>query len=485
MGKDLWHLDEAMIREYQVELVDKRLTARMAKLGKVLSLDPGASMPVLLPNESDLEAFYKFLNNQRVNWRWTWYGHKFAASERAAALPVVLSVSDTTGIEIPLYWDDKVRKHFTKVATRTQGFNLHVTLAVEPGPRGRPLGVVGLQPYVHRSDVEVGSETEAYWKAEGGYYDNEMQRWFDGFLEAEQFLGRDGRKVIHVTDREGDAYSLLAGLHRENMCFVIRCVDQNRLRTVHHESLAASQVLGEITVDLGDRFPLRPTKQVKTHPTRKARTTTLEIRATAIVLQKPKRTDNPWGPGGWDSLAPSIEVHLVEVVEKNPPAGEPPVHWHLLTTEPIGTPEQVMEIVEYYRNRWLIEEWNKALKTGCKIEQRQMDSMPAFLRMLGLLVPAAWKLLQLRLLAEDCPGAPWQVALTPLEFHVLRAKLPKMLKSANATVRDVHLAIAKLGGHLKRNGPPGWIVLHRGFSKLQTFVEGVELARGFVEEKPS
>ena len=119
-----------------------------------------------------------------------------------------------------------------------------------------------------------------------------MQRWFDGFVKAEEFLGRDGRKVIHFTDREGDAYSLLAGLVQEQMNFVIRCVDHNRLRQVHYEKLAVSQVLGEITVDLGDRFPLRPTKLAKAHPTRKAGKTTLEIRATPITLEKPERPDD-------------------------------------------------------------------------------------------------------------------------------------------------------------------------------------------------
>jgi hypothetical protein len=121
--------------------------------------------------------------------------------------------------------------------------------------------------------------------------------------------------------------------------------------------------------------------------------------------------------------------------------------------------------VDCYRARWLIEEFVKALKTGCQYEKRQLESSHSLLNALAVLAPVAWRLLLLRYISRNAPDAPARQALTPTQLDVLKAVSKKPLPD-NPTVRDALLAVAKLGGHLTNNGDPGWIVLGRGFHDL-------------------
>ena len=128
-------------------------------------------------------------------------------------------------------------------------------------------------------------------------------------------------------------------------------------------------------------------------------------------------------------------------------------------------------LVDAYRGRWVIEEYFKALKTGCALQQRQLESYEALSMVLALLVPVAWRLLWLRTLAEVEPDAPAQTVLTPLQLRILRNKARDPFPQ-HPTVADAHFAIARLGGFLKHNKRPGWQVLARGFEDLLVMGEG-------------
>jgi hypothetical protein len=172
--------------------------------------------------------------------------------------------------------------------------------------------------------------------------------------------------------------------------------------------------------------------------------------------------------------APTCSLNVVYVCEVDPPETESPVEWVLLTSEPIETTEQILQVVDWYRARWVIEELFKALKSGCSVEKRQLQSFHALSNALALLLPIAWRLLLLRHMARDQPTAPATTVLAPDEITVLRSfgrrKLPDL-----PTARDALLAVAALGGHLKRNGEPGWQTLARGLEKLHTLTEGWRL----------
>jgi hypothetical protein len=166
-----------------------------------------------------------------------------------------------------------------------------------------------------------------------------------------------------------------------------------------------------------------------------------------------------------EGSSPSLRVNVIHVFERKPPQGELAVEWFLLTSLPIDTAEAIAFAVDCYRARWTIEEFFKALKTGCQFEKRQLESAHSLLNALAILGPVAWRLLLLRHLARSDKRAPASSALTVQPLEVLRAVARKPLPR-RPSARDAMLAVAGLGGHLKSNGDPGWLVLGRGMHDL-------------------
>jgi len=277
-------------------------------------------------------------------------------------------------------------------------------------------------------------------------------------------------------DREADDYALFAHMMMDlHERFVVR---QYRARTLSHHGgrCDVRAVLGDVpfVVDrvagVSARRPSDMPSYRKRHPAREVRSAVLSFRAMQITLPRPETAS--------ERPEASLTLNLVHVLERHPPEGCQPIEWWLWTNEPIDTPEQIIAVADAYRARWVIEEFNKALKTGCSIEQRQLESKEALLNALALVIPIAWQLLALRTVAREDPSRPVSAVLTPIHLACLLAAYLKLTKHRlpdDLSAHDALAAIAKLGGHLRHNGPPGWIVLHRGFRKLLDMAQGYQL----------
>ncbi len=192
------------------------------------------------------------------------------------------------------------------------------------------------------------------------------------------------------------------------------------------------------------------------HRERDARGARLAVSAISVEL----RRSNNHSPG----VPPSLPVNVVTVTERDCPQGADPVAWFLVTTKPIDTREQLEFIVDAYRARWVVEEFFKALKSGCRFERRQLESYQAIETALGLFLPIAIRLLALRGAARDHPTRPCGT-LTARQLSILRARTTRRM-SAKPTNEEAAMALAELGGHLRSNGPPGWAILGRAFERL-------------------
>jgi hypothetical protein len=181
------------------------------------------------------------------------------------------------------------------------------------------------------------------------------------------------------------------------------------------------------------------------------------------------------GQGAAVGLPKTLTLNFVHVYEPEPPPGEDAVDWKLVTTEPIETVADIEFVVDGYRARWTIEEYFKALKTGCGYERSQLESYDALLRYLALLAPTAWRLLVLRSIGRSNPTAPAASVLTTLELDIIR-KMYRRGIPPRATVAHVVRAIAEWGGHVGKS-PPGWLTLGRGFERLRTYEEAWVAAR--------
>jgi hypothetical protein len=194
----------------------------------------------------------------------------------------------------------------------------------------------------------------------------------------------------------------------------------------------------------------------------------LSLRFTQVTLNPPKR------PKGQPQLPP-LSIGVVEVVEENPPLGQPPVHWLLFTSLPLNNAEDALTVVRYYTYRWLIERFHFTLKSGCRLEERQLHTALRLTRLLAVFSLVAWGLLWLTYQARLTPDAPASVALRDSEWQALSAYMNhtnRFLKDP-PSLRQAVRWIAQLGGFLGRkgDGQPGVKTLWRGWQRLQDITQ--------------
>ena len=167
---------------------------------------------------------------------------------------------------------------------------------------------------------------------------------------------------------------------------------------------------------------------------------------------------------------------VIRVWEEQAPEGEEPLEWILLTSVPTTTLEQAWEHVDWYGYRWLVEDYHQCLKSGCRIEERQLQTVDGLIRLLGLLSPLAVRLLQIRGDARSQPERPAQEVIEPLMLAVVAQRSGQ--SPATMPIGDFWIEVARLGGYLARShdGPPGWRTIWKGWLSLQTFLDGVHFA---------
>jgi hypothetical protein len=457
-------LDHQMImKEYEgVDLGDARLDARLARMVPLLAAEPEGSFPEQMKSEADQEAVYRFVNNERVTLAGLLEGHRQQTLARVAGREVVRIVHDTTDFVF-----DGERDGLTPLKSKglKRGFLAHFALALSGDEKRTTLGVLGVRPFLREHTAQELKSSERRLRASQVPRDKKKSsRWEKLALE----VCRDippGTTAIHIMDQEADDFSVFSALRHENERFVIR-VEPNRRNSekVPAEELLSrspSQVLRPVFVSRRSRAQAK-----KAHPERDERTAELNVQAATITLARTQ-----WAK---ESELAELTLNAVHVFEPSPPQDVEPIDWMLFTSEPIGTLEEIATIVDHYRARWVIEEYFKALKTGCSFEKRQLTSYDGLLRALGLFVPMAWMLLTLRNLSRDDPTRSAAELLTPVQILLLRALLTKQRRTLPLapTVREAMLGIAALGGHIKNNGDPGWLVLGRG---LRRFCEAEEI----------
>jgi hypothetical protein len=435
-------------------LGDGRLEYRLPKIAKALQQSPDVSLPKALKSDAKAEGAYRLLRNENVTVDGILAGHYEQTIERAQKQACVVAIHDTTIFE---FSGDAEREGLGPLRGKGQGFLGHFTLLAAVGTPVVPLGVLSVEALVR---ARQGKKKE-----------NEGDRWLANVEATEQRLAGQ-LSVIHLMDREADAYDLMAGLIEGNRRFVIRASYDRALSC--GENLRISDLLAnakgtvERTVALSKRVKKNANLTNK-HPAREARTARLALSATMVKIARPASAD---------ADAPEmLQVNIVEVREIQPPPGAEPVHWRLITTEPISKPSDLEHVVDCYRARWMIEEYFKAIKTGCAFEKRQMESLKTLLNILAIIIPIAWRLLLLRTLARQTPDIPATKALTKTQLAILGKRRYGHLPP-KATVREAMLAVARMGGFLRQNGEPGWIVLGRGFEDLLKLEEGWLAAKG-------
>lgn len=462
----------------RAELGDIRRTERGALIGATLANRPERSIREAFGDGSALDLAYRWFSNDDVEWTEIRTAHADATWERAEAYPHVLVVHDTTDVSFPRR-NKRLRENLSGITNRTQGFYAHVSAVVVPGQDTEVLGVVGLQPYVHVKDVNDDPDAMAFWEEQGGLFDNEAKRWWEAIERAEKSAPA-GVEIIHTGDRETDDFSLYALLASNRYRFVLRSYRERSVVSADAAQRATISTALEQTpwieqtrtVPISARSADRSPKDMKTNPPRGQRWATLSFRACEVQLRRPEHLSKD------QQIPATLTLNFVEVLERNPPTETAPVRWVLVTSEPIDSDDDVLAVVDIYCARWTIEEFFKCLKSGCLLESAQLDSASALLRLLAVLLPVATYLMHIRYMQRAHPDEPATAVFGEEEIEVLKQQHPECFSSPTPTVSEAVSAVAHLGGHLSRNGRPGWLTLARGTNALHFLMQGWRLAMG-------
>jgi hypothetical protein len=267
-----------------------------------------------------------------------------------------------------------------------------------------------------------------------------------------------------VGDREADIYELLAEAqqHREQGLGLL-------VRSQHNRSLEGEEAL--LWRHLQQRAQAGSlTLQLPRSQGQKAREATLSVRFTSVTLAVPAHKAK------YLKMDTPVEASLVELREQNAPEGKG-ICWRLLSTLKVETLEAALELARWYARRWQIEEFHRVLKTGCRVESRQMRSLERLKPMMALDMLVACRIMGMSAGARHRPQAPatdWLdadeiSALEAYESEGKEAALDTPPMSLGAAVKS----IARLGGHLGRKGDghPGAQVLWQGLNKLDTITD--------------
>jgi hypothetical protein len=483
------------------DLGDLRLNGRLVRVMRGIGAAPSSSLPEAFRDPSQLEGVYRLLANTRVTAEALLEGHRDKTVSRAQAAGSVIVIHDSSSFEF-----GGAHKMGMGVIDPGcgSGFYSHFSLCVSEGD-GRMLGM-GWMHLWKRTGASRGKRPQQESQYDP---DRESLRWNEAVHASGDDLRLGGvENVVHVMDREGDCLELLSDMCEHTHHFVVRAkvnrrLEPGRLATQKKlfsafegcDVIATREVevirhklrLVVCSSETGANSSLRASSKAAARTTGKGpnerksllgwshqRLANLEIKATTVTIH---------GGNGCHAHVPAdgLTLNAVEVREAGGelPAGAEPVQWLLLTTLPVDSPKAVERVVDIYRRRWLIEEFHKALKTGCRYEEHQFDSVDRYVKMLVLYVPVALQMLLMRWLERHEPTAPAALVVSVDELDALRAHEARRGKPLpdEPTVAEVFKVIARLGGHLSQNGPPGWLILSRGLQYLQGLTQGWELAR--------
>jgi hypothetical protein len=429
-------------------------TRRAVKTAIQFAANPDASTPDQMERWSDLKAAYRLFDQEQVTF--TALAEPHWQQTRALGTGTCLLIGDTMAT------DFGVHRHIKGLDSSSngngRGFLLHSSLMVQADTR-EVIGLAGQELFYRQARRNP---------EENSYQRRQRERESEVWGRVIDLVGTPatGVKYLHVCDRGADNTEVFYHCRERRCGWIIRAAQLRRRgdtpdgrRVNLSDWLAIQPVLG--TYELS----------VRATAENKARTARLEIRAAPFVLLSPKEQSDYLRKFGRQGIAEWV----VAVREINPPKNVTPVQWVLHTSEPVNTFEQAWQILEYYEARWLVEEFHKCVKTGCRLESRMYESAARLEALAGMLSVLAVRLLQMKSVARRQPELSAEHVVPRAWLDMLRAVRQRPIR----TIRDFFRHLAGLGGFLmrKRDGEPGWITLWRGLEKLLLCLRGARAAR--------
>lgn len=457
-----------------VNLRDKRLDRRVVRVAEAMAADPSGSIPKQSRTWKQTKGAYRLFDHPKATFESLSEPYWQETRRQCQQCDVVLLIQDTTWLDYASHWATKgLGWHGTdkEGKTRDNGLFLHGVLAVEPQDNGsgRVLGLAWNTLWARKGEP-MGSDQQRRSKRRRSDQ-RESLRWTKAITAIGSPAAANGR-YLHVGDRESDMFALYQMTQEmAGVGFVVR-VFRGRNATLGHDTpatISRHKRSGSSLLELCRKLPVLGEKPMWIAPraNKAARFATLSIAGAAVTLWSPQL----------QATGHALRCWAVRVFEAHPPKGQAAIEWMLLTSERVGNLTDALKIAGYYALRWLIEEYHHCLKSGCKVEERQLETADRLKPLVAMLCAVAVRLLQLKNDARLFPERPAR-EYAPRELVQTLARLIKGDAQTLTIHRFVH-EVAKLGGFLdrKHDGEPGWKTLWRGWHELSLIHAGRQLGR--------
>lgn len=433
-----------------LDLGDARLDKRAVMILNNFGFAPGKTIPQTCKTWGETKACYNFFSNATVSCNKILKPHKDKTISRMKDCPVVLLPSDTTRLD---YTTKKAMQGKERLTQTRTGLWLHPTIAVTP--KGLMLGVLETNFWHRESEVGVRDSTA---RDNTSIKKKESYRWLKSYKTACSVAHEcPDTQLISIFDREGDIIEVYEEAEKQEstgypVYFIIRSQHDRLLEKNDGEkklraALKAAAPLGELEFDMPSRGD------------RKGRKVKQEIKAISVVVVPRKKNKK-------------VKVNAVMAIEKDPPPGEDPIIWILITNLPVDSFEDAVKVIQFYLCRWSIELFFKVLKSGCKIEERQLQSTTRMKPLIAIFMILAWRIMFTMMIGRVDSEMPCTKVFEDAEwksvYKVLNKNkyLPRQPPSLGAFI----MMIAKLGGYVEKDGEdPGVKVMWRGMARMVDF----------------
>jgi hypothetical protein len=377
---------------------DHRLKLRAIQILAQKATRPGDSIPQGAGCPAAAKGTYRFVENPRVSAKLFWSPIHEHAARALRGVDRALAIQDTTFLNLPTL--EATEGLGTVNGKDEEALLMHSVLAVRPD--GHILGMLDNQVWA-RPPEEFGKAKD---RKSRPIEEKESSKWLRGMRRAATLRDRlsPGTRLLHVCDREADIHEVFQEAIDLGDDAIVRC---SRDRKVEGEwryvraTLAAQPVLARARIEV-------PRKKGE-----RKRWAAIEIRSATVTLDPPAKY-----PG-----RRPLTLGVVWVNEPVAPEGVEPLEWMPWTTLPVGTVEEALTVVEFYRRRWRIEDFHRTLKEGCRVERTQLKTAGRIETLVAYSSAVAVRLLQITHWARTEPTRPCTEVLSDEEWRVLWARI--------------------------------------------------------------
>ncbi len=441
-------------------LGDKRLSARLVKSAALLASCPGSKIHASTDADNTaISAFYRLIEKpveSAVTVANILAPHRERTIRRIQGQTTVLAIQDGSDLNFSRRPGCEglqvIGKNQTSSSAR--GLHLHATLAVSE--TGLPLGVLrlGFDAVKQRSPA-----AEERLKS---------RRWMEGFKDIDEAV-RDiasTTRVISVCDREADFFELFDHQRLNPRVGLLVRARHDRVlgkgRAKLFATLSAGSPDGGITVEV-DGLSERPkASRTKARAARRKRVAQCALRFRRVTL-----------PSTLEGRAP-LALSGVHIIETDPPEGENPVQWFLLTTLKVRSAEDAARMVGFYLQRWKVEDFFRVLKSGCRTEFLLFRTAERLQRAIAINAVIAWRIMVMTLLGRQVPDCEPELMFTDQELSFLRDYAAEKRMTPPDRLGDAVRLVAHLGGYQdrKHDPEPGHQIMWHGATRLTSAVLG-------------